>query len=150
MAVKILQFFAIMLSAICLAPATAHLAELPAKIGLEREAYFATQQLYRGWALFGLAIVPTILVGAILAFLMRDQAGPALWALCGTLGVAATLVVFFVVIEPANRATENWTSMPESWQAVRQQWEYGHAANAVVTFLALGAFVIGGLGWRDG
>ncbi len=35
-----------------------------------------------------------------------------------------------------NAATENWTVMPENWEALRMQWEYGHAVNAVLTFVA--------------
>lgn len=149
MVIRILQFLAIMLSALCLAPAVAHLAALPGKIGLERDDYFVAQQLYRGWALFGTVIVATVIVGAILAFVTRQQAGPALWALGGTLGTVATLTVFFLAIEPANKATENWTNMPGNWDALRHQWEYGHAANAVLAFLVLAAFVIAGLSWQE-
>jgi hypothetical protein len=32
--------------------------------------------------------------------------------------------------------TDNWTLQPENWEALRRQWEYSHAVNAGVTFLA--------------
>jgi hypothetical protein len=29
--------------------------------------------------------------------------------------------------------------VPEDWERLRRQWEYGHGVDAVLTFLALGA-----------
>ncbi|MCC6888440.1 MAG: hypothetical protein IT536_07910 [Hyphomicrobiales bacterium] len=49
----------------------------------------------------------------------------------------ATLAVFFVWVEPANRATSYWTLIPADWQSLRQHWERGHAVNAIITFVAL-------------
>ena len=51
--------------------------------------------------------------------------------------IAATLAIFFVWTYPANQATANWTVPTPNWQALRTQWEYAHAVNAVLTFLAL-------------
>jgi hypothetical protein len=34
-------------------------------------------------------------------------------------------------------ATQNWTVLPDNLQALRRQWEYSHAVNAVLNFLAL-------------
>jgi len=48
-----------------------------------------------------------------------------------------TLAVFFAWTYPANQATGNWTSAPENWEQLRTDWEYSHAANAMITFLAL-------------
>lgn len=56
MALRAVQFLAIVLTALALVPAGAHLAELPNKIGLDQEAYFIVQSIYRGWALFGIAL----------------------------------------------------------------------------------------------
>lgn len=51
--------------------------------------------------------------------------------------MVATLVVFFIWTFPANQATANWTVVPENWKALRRQWEYAHATNAVLTLFAL-------------
>ena len=56
--------------------------------------------------------------------------------------VALNLLVFFTWTYPANLATENWTRMPADWEALRRQWEYSHAVNAGVTFLALCSVVL--------
>jgi hypothetical protein len=59
------QFFAIVMTALALVPVGAHLFELPNEIGMPRDLYFDVQQIYRGWALFG--IVDFTAVGANLA-----------------------------------------------------------------------------------
>ena len=35
-----------------------------------------------------------------------------------------------------NVATNNWTITPQDFEAVRRQWEYSHAINAVLTLVA--------------
>jgi len=56
--------------------------------------------------------------------------------------IAANLAIFFVWTFPTNQATNNWTVVPNNWNKLRLQWEYSHAANAVVTFAALVCVVI--------
>jgi hypothetical protein len=56
MALRLVQFLAIMLTALAFVPGGAHLAALPNKMAMAKAAYFVTQQIYAGWALFG--IVP--------------------------------------------------------------------------------------------
>jgi hypothetical protein len=59
------------------------------------------------------------------------------FALASFLLIAATLAIFFVWTFPTNQATNNWTVAPKNWNELRSQWEYSHAANAMVTFAAL-------------
>jgi hypothetical protein len=131
------QFLAIVLTALSLVPAGAHLAELPNKIGLDQKAYFAVQNMYRGWALFGIVLFGPLAANLALATMLRRQRAPFWLALAGFLLMAATLVIFFMWTYPANQATSNWTVVPANWQQLRTTWEYAHATNAVLTFLAL-------------
>src|SRR4029077_5854020 len=43
---------------------------------------------------------------------------------------------------PTNQATSNWTVVPKNWNELRIQWEYSHAVNAVVMFVALACVVV--------
>jgi hypothetical protein len=43
---------------------------------------------------------------------------------------------------PANRATDNWTLLPEDWQALRANWEYSHAAGAGLGMIAMITLII--------
>lgn len=109
---RIAAFAALLFAALALAPAMAHLLELPNKIGLPREHYLQVQQIYRGWAL------------------------------AGFLAIAGTQVVFWTWTYPANAATGQWTTLPEGWEALRTQWEYSHAASAVLNLFAFVALVV--------
>jgi hypothetical protein len=136
-ALRLTQFLAIVLTALALVPAGAHLAELPNKIGLDQEAYFIVQNIYAGWALFGIALFGALAANLVLAVMVRRQREPFRLASAAFLLVAATLVIFFIWTYPANQATSNWTVVPANWQQLRTTWEYAHATNAVLTFLAL-------------
>jgi hypothetical protein len=149
MLVKLFQFSAIILAALSLVPAGAHLFALPGKIDLGAEEYLTVQQIYRGWALFGMVMVAAIVSAGVLAYLVRSQRLVMLLAVAGGLLIAATLVTFFIFIFPANQATENWTTLPANWEELRTRWEYTHATNAVVTFVALAALVLSALLWQD-
>jgi hypothetical protein len=137
MGLRTVQFLAIVLTALALVPAGAHLAELPNKIGLGQEAYFIVQSVYRGWALFGIALFGALAANLALAILIRRQRAPFWLALAAFLLVAATLAIFFIWTYPANQATSNWTVVPANWQELRTTWEYAHATNAILAFLAL-------------
>lgn len=149
MALRLTQFLAIVLTALALVPAGAHLFELPNKIGLGQEAYFIVQNIYRGWALFGIVLFGALGANLALTLMVRRMRGAFWLALAGFLLVAATLAVFFTWTYPANQATSNWTAVPADWQELRRQWEYAHAANALLTFLALCAVTLSTLLARD-
>jgi hypothetical protein len=38
---------------------------------------------------------------------------------------------------PANPVTNNWTTLPENWAELRRQWEFSHAASAILNLIAL-------------
>jgi hypothetical protein len=137
MTLKVLQFLALVLTALALIPAGAHFFELPNKIGLPQDQYFIVQNIYRGWALFGLVLFPALGAALALTIALRHHRAAYWLALAGFLCIAATLVIFFTWTYPANVATSNWTVVPANWETLRTRWEYAHAANAVLTFIAL-------------
>ena len=142
MGLRTAQFLALVLTALALVPAGAHLSELLNKIDLSQQEYFVVQGIYRGWALFGIVLFGALGANLVLAILARRQRAPFRLALSAFLLVAATLVIFFTWTYPANQATSNWTVVPPNWQELRLQWEYAHATNAVLTFLALCAVTL--------
>jgi hypothetical protein len=137
---RVLAFLAVLLTALALVPAGAHLLALPNKLAMGREAYLAAQGAYAGWAMAGAFPIGAILACVGLALRQQPPASP--WpALLAALLLAAGLAVFFHWTLPANQATANWTRLPEDWETLRAQWEWSHAANAVLTFLALCAVI---------
>jgi hypothetical protein len=138
MRLRVVQFLAVVLTALALVPGGAHLFALLNKINLGAEQYFIVQNIYRGWALFGVVLIGALLADLALVLVLRRRGGaPFGLALLGFCGVALTLMVFFLWTYPAKKATANWTTIPDHWEQLRRQWEYSHAFNAVITFLAL-------------
>lgn len=136
------RFLSLLFAALALAPALAHLLELPNKIGLSRDEYLTVQQIYRGWALLGSVVYGALLSTLVLTIMVRGRRKAFGLALTGFLCIAGTQVVFWTFTFPANQATGNWTTLPESWMALRAQWEYSHAASAVLNLVALVALIL--------
>ena len=142
MALRIARFLSLLFAALALAPAMAHLLELPNKISLSHDEYLTVQHLYSGWALLGFVVYGAIFSTLALAIVTRRRAGEFRLALTGFLCLAGTQVVFWTFTFPANSATRNWTALPENWIALRAQWEYSHAASAVLNLAALLAVIL--------
>ena len=146
---RVACFCAVVLTALALVPVGAHLAALPNKIGLPKEQYFVAQGVYRGWALFGLVLFGALAANLTLAVMLRRRRAPFWLALTAFVLVAGTLAVFFAWTYPANRATSDWTVAPDDWRELRVRWEYSHAVNAVLTFVALCSATLSALLARD-
>jgi hypothetical protein len=146
---KIVQFLALVLTALALVPSGAHLFEFPNKMSLGAEQYFIAQSIYRGWSLFGIVLFGALIANLALALLLRGRGAPFALALFGFFSIALALVIFFIWTYPANQATNNWTMIPNDWEQLRRQWEYSHAANAVVTFAAFCSVALSSLMTRE-
>jgi hypothetical protein len=137
------RFSSLLFAALALAPALAHLLELPNKIGLSRDEYLIVQQIYRGWALLGFVVFGALLSTLALTLLARRRPREFRTALLAFLCILGTQVVFWTFTYPTNQATLNWTVLPENWMVLRSQWEYSHAASAILNLIALIALIYG-------
>ena len=129
------RLLSVLLTAVAMAAAFAHLLGMPNKLSMSREDYFTAQQVYRGWALLGVPLFGALIATAVQAFLER---GKRRWLTAGAAAcIALGLAVFFTFTYPANQQTQNWTAVPDNWEDLRRQWEYAHATTAVLYFAAL-------------
>jgi Domain of unknown function (DUF1772) len=131
------SFLSLLFAALALAPAMAHVLELPNKINLSREDYLTVQHIYRGWAFLGFVVAGALLSTLALTLTVRKEHKAFLFAFIALLCIAGTQVVFWTYTYPANQATHNWTMLPDNWVELRRQWEYSHATSAVLNFVAL-------------
>jgi hypothetical protein len=127
-----LSFITLLLAALVLAPGMAHLLEMPHKMQLTQESYGVVQYIYGGWALLGIVQIAAV----ICSFLFYFRSGRSPLVLIASILLAVTLVVFFIWTYPVNRSTHNWSVLPENWEALRRQWEYSHAVNALLELTA--------------
>lgn len=139
---KVARFFSLLFVALALAPAMAHLLELLNKIGLSRDDYLVVQQIYRGWALLGIVVLGALVSTLVLAFMVRWRPKTFALSLAAFLCIVGTQVIFWTFTFPTNQETLNWTVLPDHWQALRRQWEYSHAASAVLNLAALIALIL--------
>jgi hypothetical protein len=142
MTVRAVAFAALLFAALALVPSGAHLAELPNKVHLSREAYLTVQQIYRGWALFGIVVIGALLSTLALTITVRRSGPPFGLAVLALACLIWTQIIFWTVTFPANRATENWTTLPSNWTDLRARWEYSHAAAAGLNLIAFVAIAL--------
>jgi hypothetical protein len=76
MRLKAIYFASLLFAGLALAPAMAHLLELPNKIDLTGEDYLVVQRNYRGWALLGVVVVAALLSTLALTIMLRIRGGP--------------------------------------------------------------------------
>ena len=136
------RLLAIVSVALCLVPVGAHFFELSNKMSLSPAEYMTVQKIYAGWSFFGIAIVAALVLTSTHTFIVNDNRTAFLLSLTALFCLAATQVIFWMFTYPINVATENWTTMPANFETARRQWEYSHAANAVLTFAALVAITL--------
>lgn len=131
------SYLALLFVALCLIPVGAHFFEMFAKLRLPQTDYMTVQQIYAGWALFGIPILAALLLLALQAVLFWRHPAVRWLTLAALLAMAMTQAIFWRFTYPINVATQNWTRPPTDFEAARLQWEYSHAANAGLTLLAL-------------
>ena len=131
------RLLAVISVALCLIPAGAHFFELANKMSLSTAEYMTTQKIYAGWSFFGVAISAAIVFTLTHTLMVRADRTAFLLSLTALACLGATQVIFWTFTYPMNMATSNWTITPQDFEAVRRQWEYSHAVNAVLGFVAL-------------
>jgi hypothetical protein len=132
-----LRVTSLLLVALALVPAGAHLFAMVNKFHLDRAEYLISQRAYDGWSLFSIVIVAALVSTLTLAIQLNRSGEPYWLVATAFLCIAATQVIFWLFTFPANKATQNWTVLPEGWEMLRHQWEYSHAASAILNFVAL-------------
>ncbi|MBV9832813.1 MAG: DUF1772 domain-containing protein [Alphaproteobacteria bacterium] len=148
MALRIATVLAVLLTALALVPAGAHLLSLPNKINLPSDQYFVAQSVYRGWAWLGAVLIVAIIADLAAGLIAREHRQRAGSAFAAAILLVLSAMIFFLWTYPTNHATENWTILPDNWRDLRAQWEYSHAVNAAVVFAALCAITIFAIGRR--
>jgi hypothetical protein len=139
----LIEFLAIVLTALALGPGMAHVMELPNKLPMTRDAYLTVQRVYRGWNRIAVVVIGALFATLVLTLTVEGDAFvPALLAF---LAIVGTQIVFWVFTFPVNRQTRNWTQVPSDWQRLRDRWELSHAASAVLNFIAVVCVAIAAL-----
>ena len=85
MALRLVQFLAIMLTALAFVPS------VPNKMAMAQATYFVAQQTYAGWALFGIVLFGALIANLAHAIMLRKLGRSFGYALASFLLIAANL-----------------------------------------------------------
>jgi ABC-type cobalamin transport system permease subunit len=152
MAAQIVRFFSLLFVGLALAPALAHVLQLPHKMYLTGVDYLRVQQLYAGWALLGIVVLGALIATLLLTILVRARLRQFVLACIAFGSVLVSQVIFWVFTFPVNQQTRNWTLLPMDWMTLRERWEYSHATAAVfdtIAFVAVVLAVLAAVGHRE-
>ncbi len=147
MHVRALRLLTIMLTALSMGVALCHLLEMPAKLTYDPALWLTLlHTLYPPafGTIGGAAEVGAVVATIVLAVVVRRRRPAFDWTLAGALCLLAAHAAFWIWVAPVN-ATMGAApphAPPANWMALRDQWEYTHAARAILQVIALGAFVV--------
>jgi hypothetical protein len=149
MFLKTWRCITIVLAALALTMESAHVLELPQKMQYDVQMYTAVNAtLYRYFAIVGgVYQVGSIVLAAVLTFLVRKRRPSFGWTLAGACCLLLAFGIWLAVVAPVNsQVAAAFRSAPESvpavWMRLRNQWEYGHAAGFTVQLVGLCALVL--------
>src|SRR5437868_5949913 len=157
------EIVSILLVALAMAPALAHLLEFAGKSRLTKDAYLTVQPIYYpGFTIAGGIGEVGGLIAVLAVLLLTPESTPAFWlrlmALAAILGMQA---VFWLFTQPVNKFWLQSTTLggfgeaffnagsgthrvrsddPDGWKRMRDRWEHSHivrAALAALSFLLL-------------
>ena len=124
--------------------------ELPQKLRYDAAMYSAVNTtLYRWFAIVGAVYqLGSIVLAAVLTFLVRGRGASFRWTLAGAVCLAAAFGVWLAVVAPVNAAIADALraepeSVPQVWMRLQARWEYGHVAGFVVQLVGFAALLVG-------
>lgn len=149
------QVVVLVLVALTMACAVGHALELPGKLRLSKETYFAVQPIYYpGFTVVGgvAEILGTLGAFALLPFTPRGNMAFPL-TLATALAMLLAQAIFWVFTQPVNRIWLRGQTLgaagtaffrvgaagraESDWTALRNRWEYSHLARAILSLTAL-------------
>ena len=143
---KSLRFLTIMLTALSLSAAFAHLLELPAKLSYDGAQWLdLLQTLYPTYGkVSGVCEIGAVVAASVLVVVVRQHRTAFLWTLLAASCLIATHAIFWIWVAPVNAALVPLSPepLPADWTRLRNQWEFAHATRAILQIVALAALVI--------
>jgi Domain of unknown function (DUF1772) len=155
----------VIIVAVAFALSLAHALELPGKMRLDKETYYAVQPIYYPGFTIGGASEPFGTILTIILLFLTPFGGADFWlTLVALLGLLGMQTVYWLVTHPvnkfwvegedldrfssgffsfgANRSRIGNQTGPPDWTELRDRWKHSHVARAGLALLSLVALVI--------
>ena len=146
--IRFWRFITLMLASFSLSLSMTHLLELPQRMQFDQQLWIRVTVIENIYRLFGTVgaffEIAAILTAIILVFLVRKHGSTFYWTLGGAMLLAIAFVSWMIFIAPMNAEFAKWliNPIPSNWIQYRDQWEYAHAANALLKIIGLSFLVI--------
>jgi Domain of unknown function (DUF1772) len=155
-----LQIISVILAAVALVPALAHALEMPGKMRLPKDSYFAAQTIYYpGFTIAGGAEPLALIVTAVLLATTPRGTGEFWLTAAALVALAGVQAVYWIFTHPVNKIWLQGQSLgaagsgffsfaasdqpgAKDWEQLRARWEYSHVARAVLAALSFIALTI--------
>lgn len=157
---NILKVMTVIFVAAAMALSLAHALELPGKMRLEKETYYAIQPIYYpGFTIGGISEPASIILMIILLFFTPTGSTEFWLTLAALIGIICMQVVYWLFTHPVNKfwvegeklsgvgsgffsfGTKKEETHSADWSELRDQWEYSHVARAGFALVSLIALV---------
>jgi hypothetical protein len=139
---RVHRIVALVVTALSLTITSAHLLEMPAKLGYDLELYTTINEtLYRYFRIIGAIYeIAAVVVVATLAWRSRDQRSAG-YVIAAAVGVSLSFMSWLGLVLPVDHAIAHGAS----WAELRTHWEYGQAVGFVcslASFVALAVAIV--------
>ena|SRR5947209_238926 len=160
------EIISILLVALAMAPALAHVLEFPGKSRLTKDAYLTVQPIYYpGFTIAGGIGEAGGVISVLAVLLLTPQSAPAFWLrLVALAAMLCMQVVFWLFTQPVNKFWLQGAARPGSfgeaffnvgsgtpgmraddpngWKKMRDRWEYSHIVRAALAGLGFVLLVV--------
>ena len=162
----VLRVLTVILVVLATAPALAHALELPGKMRVAKDVYFAIQPIYYpGFTIAGMS-EPLGIISTIILLVLTPLRSADFWlTLVALLGLIGMQAVYWLLTHPVNkfwlqgeqlsgvgagffslasasRRGRQRETGPVDWTELRDRWEYSHVVRAGLATVSLIALVI--------
>lgn len=148
MLMRMWRFMTLMLTSLSLSLSMAHLLELPQRMQFDQQLWVRVTVIENVYRLFGsvgaVFEIAAVLAAIVLMFLVRRRGSTFYWTFGGAILLVLAFVSWIMFVAPMNAEFSRWltTPVPLDWTRYRDQWEYAHAANALIKIFGLSLLVI--------
>jgi Na+/melibiose symporter-like transporter len=140
----------LILVVVAMVPAWAHVLELPGKLRLTRDAYFAIQPIYSPEFTIASFSEPLAIISTLVLVAVTPRASADFWwTLAALFGVIGMHAVYWLFTHPVNNfwlqgesVSRQNDALPPHWTELRDRWEYSHVVRAGLAFVSFIALVI--------
>ncbi len=145
MALRLVQFLAVVLMGVQLGVSYAHFMQMPGKLSLPLDCYILVQNQVISYRVkLAFIEIPSLVSTALATILIRRQRLVFWLTLIGLVCMILMWLVWALFIQPINQQIDGWTpaTVPSNWTDLRYQWHFYHLVRLGIASLGMAALTL--------